>query len=65
MGVTGMRKPASFYFFKRKPIVQKDKCDAYLTPIAYIEKELAKNRSPVPPMWSASTHIIEAGHSLV
>jgi hypothetical protein len=25
MGVTGMRKPASFYFFKRKPIVRKDK----------------------------------------
>ena len=25
MGVTGMRKSASFYFFKRKPIVQKDR----------------------------------------
>jgi len=28
---------------------------AYLTPIGYIEKELAKIRSPVLPMWSAST----------
>jgi len=28
---------------------------AYLTPIAYIEKALAKIRSPVLPMWSAST----------
>jgi transposase InsO family protein len=28
---------------------------AYLTPIAYIERELAKIRSPVLPMWSAST----------
>ncbi len=27
----------------------------YLTPIEYIEKELAKIRSPVLPMWSAST----------
>jgi transposase InsO family protein len=28
---------------------------AYLTPVEYIEKELAKIRSPVLPMWSAST----------
>jgi transposase InsO family protein len=28
---------------------------AYLAPIEYIEKELAKVRSPVLPMWSAST----------
>ena len=28
---------------------------AYLTPVEYIEKELAKIRSPVSPMWSAST----------
>jgi putative transposase len=28
---------------------------AYLSPIGYIEKELAKIRSPVLPMWSAST----------
>ena len=28
---------------------------AYLAPIQYIEKELAKIRSPVLPMWSAST----------
>jgi len=28
---------------------------AYLTPIAYIEKALAKIRSPVLPMWSATT----------
>ena len=27
----------------------------YLTPIEYIEKELAKIHSPVLPMWSAST----------
>jgi len=27
---------------------------AYLTPVEYIEKELAKIRSPVLPMWSAS-----------
>jgi transposase InsO family protein len=27
----------------------------YLTPIGCIEKELAKTRSPVLPMWSAST----------
>jgi len=27
----------------------------YLAPIVYIEKELAKIRSPVLPMWSAST----------
>jgi transposase InsO family protein len=27
----------------------------YLPPVAYIEKELAKIRSPVLPMWSAST----------
>jgi transposase InsO family protein len=30
---------------------------AYLTPIEYIEKELAKNHSLVSPMWSASTTI--------
>jgi len=29
---------------------------AYLTPIQYIERELAKIRSPVLPMWSATTH---------
>ena len=29
---------------------------AYLAPVEYIEKELAKIRSPVLPMWSASTH---------
>jgi transposase InsO family protein len=28
---------------------------AYLTPVEYIEKQLAKIRSPVLPMWSAST----------
>ena len=28
---------------------------AYLTPIEHIEKLLAKIRSPVLPMWSAST----------
>jgi transposase InsO family protein len=28
---------------------------AYLSPVEYIEKELAKIRSPVLPMWSAST----------
>jgi len=28
---------------------------AYLSPVEYIEKELAKTRSPVLPMWSAST----------
>jgi len=28
---------------------------AYLTPIEYIERELAKIRNPVLPMWSAST----------
>jgi hypothetical protein len=28
---------------------------SYLAPIEYIEKELAKIRSPVLPMWSAST----------
>jgi len=28
---------------------------AYLAPVEYIEKELAKIRSPVLPMWSAST----------
>jgi len=28
---------------------------AYLTPVEYIEKELAKIRNPVLPMWSAST----------
>jgi transposase InsO family protein len=28
---------------------------AYLSPEEYIEKELAKTRSPVLPMWSAST----------
>ena len=28
---------------------------AYFTPIAYTERELAKIRSPVLPMWSAST----------
>jgi len=28
----------------------------YLTPIEYIERELAKIHSPVLPMWSASTH---------
>ncbi len=27
----------------------------YLTPVGYIERELAKIRSPVLPMWSAST----------
>ena len=27
----------------------------YPAPVAYIEKELAKTRSPVLPMWSAST----------
>ena len=27
----------------------------YLVPVEYIEKELAKIRSPVLPMWSAST----------
>jgi hypothetical protein len=27
---------------------------AYLAPVEYIEKELAKIRSPVLPMWSAS-----------
>jgi len=32
---------------------------AYLTPVEYIEKELAKIHSPLLPMWSASTtHII-------
>jgi transposase InsO family protein len=30
-------------------------CLAYLAPVEYIEKELAKIRSPVLPMWSAST----------
>ena len=29
----------------------------YLTPIEYIEKELAKIYSPVSPMWSASTDV--------
>jgi transposase InsO family protein len=29
---------------------------AYLTPAQYIERELVKIRSPVLPMWSASTH---------
>jgi hypothetical protein len=29
MGVTSMRKPASFYFFKRKPIVQKDRYELW------------------------------------
>ena len=29
---------------------------AYLAPVDYIEKELAKIRSPVLPMWSATTH---------
>ena len=29
MGVTRMRKPASFYFFKRKPIVPKDRCECW------------------------------------
>jgi len=29
---------------------------AYLAPVEYIEKELAKILSPVLPMWSASTH---------
>jgi len=28
---------------------------AYLTPVEYIEKELAKIRRPVLPMWSGST----------
>jgi transposase InsO family protein len=28
---------------------------AYLAPMGYIEKELAKIHSPVLPMWSAST----------
>jgi len=28
----------------------------YLAPVEYIERELAKIRSPVLPMWSASTH---------
>jgi len=27
----------------------------YLTPVEYIERELTKIRSPVLPMWSAST----------
>ena len=27
----------------------------YLAPVEYIERELAKIRSPVLPMWSAST----------
>jgi transposase InsO family protein len=111
-----MRKPASFYFFKTKPIALKSKLGiqryfsrvrtpkdnpeierfnqtleyewlydsnlsleteelnplltewlveynfnrphqslAYLAPAEYIERELAKIRSPVLPMWSAST----------
>ena len=29
MGVTGMRKPASFYFFKRKPIIKKDRYELW------------------------------------
>jgi hypothetical protein len=29
MDVTGMRKSASFYFFKRKPIVQKNRYDTW------------------------------------
>jgi transposase InsO family protein len=29
MGVTGMRKPASFYFFKRKPIAHKDRYETW------------------------------------
>ena len=29
MGVTGMRKPASFYFFKRKPLVQKSRYELW------------------------------------
>ena len=28
---------------------------AYLTPVDYIERELAKIHSPLLPMWSAST----------
>jgi len=32
---------------------------AYLTPVEYIEKELAKIRSPVLPMWSASTIVFQ------
>ena len=28
----------------------------YLTPVEYITKELTKIRSPVLPMWSASTN---------
>jgi transposase InsO family protein len=109
-----MRKPASFYFFKRKPIVLKDRYEFWrgvanlvgfnahermrnetleyewlynfnlslapeelnprltewlmeykfnrphqslvgLAPVEYIEKELAKIRSPVLPMWSTMT----------
>jgi len=30
---------------------------AYLTPVEYIDKELAKIRSPVLPMWSARTNV--------
>jgi hypothetical protein len=29
MGVTGVRKPGSFYLFERKPIVRKDKYDTW------------------------------------
>jgi transcriptional regulator of acetoin/glycerol metabolism len=29
MGVTGIRKPASFYFFRRKPIVRKDRYELW------------------------------------
>jgi transposase InsO family protein len=38
---------------------------AYLTPIGYIEKELAKIRSPVLPMWSASTRYCISLHLVV
>ena len=30
----------------------------YLTPVEYIERELAKIRSPVLPMWSATTSTV-------